>query len=81
MANANQLVGLGFHSDAGSEFIKLWRAAQNQVCVVSWVLTLNILCIFDGLWLRQFWMVQAGWAPLQVSETTGKRETFLNDHP
>ena len=48
---------------------------------ISWVLTLNILCIFEGLWLHQFWMVQAGWASLQVSETTGKRETFLNDHP
>ena len=46
---------------------------------ISWVLTLNILCIFEGLWLHQFWMVQAGWASLQVSETTGKR--VLNDHP
>ena len=30
MANANQLVGLGFHSDAGSEFIKL-SYGQNLV--------------------------------------------------
>ena len=72
--------------------LSLWRryriyqimeSCSKQVCVATYllVLTLNILCIFEGLWLHQFWMVQAGWASLQVSETTGKRETFLNDHP
>ena len=34
----------------------------------SWVLTLNTLCIFQGLPLCQFWMVQAGWASPQVEK-------------
>ena len=32
----------------------------------SWVSTLNALCIFQGLRLCRFWMVQASWASLQV---------------